>query len=128
MRHLLCAALLLLATPLWAETANTPTHAEINSLLERLQVSGCQFNRNGTWYTAAEAKAHLLDKLEYVEKRVALKSTEQFIDLAASKSSMSGKPYQVRCGNTAPVESKLWLTKELKAMRSGSNDTSSGKK
>ena len=91
-------------------------------------MSGCHFNRNGTWYTAAEAKAHLLDKLEYVEKRVALKSTEQFIDLAASKSSMSGKPYQVKCGDTAPVESKRWLTEELKAMRSGSNDNASGNK
>lgn len=128
MRHFLCIALLLVATPLWAETATPSAHVEINSLLERLENSSCQFNRNDTWYTASEAKAHLLDKLEHVEKRVALKSTEQFIDLAASKSSMSGKPYQVRCGNDAPVESKIWLTEELKSMRSGSNDNASGEK
>ena len=44
------------------------------------------------------------------------------LDLAASKSSVSGKPYQVMCGNAAPVESKVWLIEELKAVRSGSED------
>jgi hypothetical protein len=111
-------ALLLLAQPLWAETASTPVRLEINSLLDRLQSSGCQFNRNGTWYMASDAKAHLLNKLEYLEKRASVQSTEQFIDLAATRSSVSGVPYQVRCGNTAPVDSKLWLSIELEAVRS----------
>ena len=118
--------LLFLAKPLWAETTDTTARLEINSLLDRLQSSGCQFNRNGTWYAASEAKAHLLGKLEYLEKRGSLQSTEQFINMAASKSSVSGKPYQVMCGNTAPVESKLWLTEELQAVRSGSKNRTSG--
>jgi hypothetical protein len=37
--------------------------AEIDGLLVRLEASVCEFNRNGSWYTAAEAKTHLLRKL-----------------------------------------------------------------
>jgi len=93
-------------------------HAEINGLLQRLQSSGCQFNRNGTWYSGEEAKAHLLQKLDYLERKDMVHSTEQFIALGASESSMSGKPYLVRCGSSAaPVESKTWLSDELRALR-----------
>jgi hypothetical protein len=114
------AALLILAlsSPLQAEPRPDAVRTEIHSLVDRLESSGCQFNRNGTWHTAPEAKAHLLTKLDYLEKKGTVQSTEQFIDLAASKSSLSGTPYLVKCGNAAPVESKLWLSKELQAVRS----------
>ncbi len=94
-----------------------PARAEVDALLARLQTSGCQFNRNGSWYSGAEAKDHLLRKLEYLEKKDMVRSTEQFIDLGAASSSSSGKPYMVKCGAAAPVESKAWLTAELKAIR-----------
>ena len=87
-----------------------PVRAEIDAVLGRLQASGCEFNRNGSWYKAAEAKTHLLRKLEYLEGNTTLQSTEQFIELGASTSSLSGQPYLVKCGNTAPVESKKWLS------------------
>ena len=77
--------------------------AEIDGLLSRLETSSCEFNRNGTWHSATEAKSHLLVKLKYLEDRGAVDSAEQFIELAASKSSMSGQPYLVRCANSAPV-------------------------
>ncbi|HZX30912.1 MAG TPA: DUF5329 domain-containing protein [Rhodocyclaceae bacterium] len=129
MRFVFAAIALLtiaLSSPLRAEPSAEAVRAEIHSLLDRLESSGCQFNRNGTWHTAPEAKAHLLTKLDYLDKRATVQSTEQFIDLAASKSSLSGTPYQVRCGNTAPVESKLWLTKELQAVRSPGKTKLSG--
>ncbi|HXJ08914.1 MAG TPA: DUF5329 domain-containing protein [Burkholderiales bacterium] len=100
-----------------AEPTPAPVRAEIDALLHRLQASGCQFERNGTWYGSADAKAHLLDKLAYVERRRTLQSTEQFIELIGSSSSVSGKPYRVKCGNAAPVESRQWLTRELSAVR-----------
>jgi hypothetical protein len=93
--------------------------AEIDALLSGLASSGCEFNRNGTWYDAVTAKSHLLRKLEYLEKKSALQTTEQFISLAASSSSTSGKPYQVRCGNAAAVDSGEWMRNRLKALRSG---------
>jgi len=108
------------ALSLSAGAAPTPSPArpEITALLSRLESSSCSFNRNGTWYAAPEAKDHLLKKLEYLEGKSAVQTTEQFIDLAASSSSMSGKPYLVRCGASAPVESKSWLSTQLKAVRS----------
>lgn len=94
-----------------------PIRAEIDALLDKLQASGCQFNRNGAWHNGSEAKVHLLRKLEYLEGKGTVESTEQFIELAASKSSFSGKAYQVRCGTEAAVESQLWLTRQLAILR-----------
>lgn len=119
----LAAALLALAlglgpaSNLSAAPLPAAAHAEINGLMQRLQASGCQFNRNGSWYSGEEAKAHLLEKLDYLERKDLVHSTEQFIALGASESSMSGKPYLVRCGSAAPVQSKQWLNAELLAMR-----------
>ena len=114
--------LLLLLGFLFATAAAAPlppaARAEIDTLLGRLEASGCEFNRNGTWYTGAEAKPHLLRKLKYLEDRGAVQSADQFIELAASTSSMSNQPYLVRCANAAPVASRTWLEAQLRAMLS----------
>lgn len=104
----------------FAAPTAAPIRAEIDALLAKLQASGCQFDRNGTWYTGAEAKDHILRKLEYIEGKGTVQSTEQFIELAASKSSFSGKPYQVKCGSDSPVASQLWLTGQLSVTRTSS--------
>ncbi len=101
-----------------AAPAPAPVRAEIDALLARLQASGCQFNRNGTWHSAADARNHLLRKLDYLEDKGKVQSTEQFIALAASGSSSSGKPYKVKCGAEAGgVDSAAWLGSELAAIR-----------
>lgn len=113
-------ALLLLALTTTLATAAPlppPARAEVDALLARLQSSGCEFNRNGSWYAGADAKAHLLKKLDYLEGKDLVKTAEQFIERGASASSMSGKPYLVRCAGKAPVESAKWLTAELQALR-----------
>ena len=92
--------------------------AEVDGLLSRLEASSCTFNRNGTWYPATEAKAHLLRKLKYLEDRGAVQSAEQFIELAASSSSTTGQPYLVKCESGAPVQSGTWLRSQLQLMRS----------
>jgi hypothetical protein len=92
--------------------------AEIDGLLSRLEASSCTFNRNGAWHPAPEARSHLLRKLEYLEKRGAVQSAEEFIERAASSSSTTGQPYLVKCGSDAPVQSKAWLLSQLKLMRS----------
>ena len=70
-----CVAIAATAAPL-----SPAARAEIDGLLVRLVASGCEFNRNGSWYTAAEAKSHLLQKLKYLEDRGMVQTTEQFID------------------------------------------------
>ncbi|ELX10565.1 hypothetical protein Jab_2c26600 [Janthinobacterium sp. HH01] len=93
------------------------SRAEIDALLNRLGSSGCQFNRNGSWYSSTEAKAHLTSKLNYLIDKKKLEGTEQFIALAASTSSMTGKDYLVRCGTAQPVPSGAWLKTELQTIR-----------
>ena len=124
MKRLLIASILGLWCLLGA-AASTPPHvrAEINALLTKLQTSGCQFNRNGSWYSGSEAKDHLLRKLEYIEGKGTLQSTEHFIELAASKSSFSGRAYQVKCAGQAPVASQVWLTQQLAVVRSSATST-----
>ena len=55
--------------------------------------------------------------MNYLVEKKKLDGTEQFIKLAASTSSMSGQPYQVKCGEHAAVASAAWLTGELQSMR-----------
>lgn len=114
---------LLLAFAAAAALANPlppAARAEVDALLSRLQASGCEFNRNGSWYAGAEARAHLLKKLDYLEGKDMVKTAEQFIERGASASSSSGKAYLVRCAGKAPVESAHWLKAELQLLRAAS--------
>ena len=108
----------ILAAASTAAPLSPAVKTEIDGLMSRLEASGCQFNRNGTWYSGTEAKSHLLRKLKYLEDRGAVQSTEQFIESGASNSRATEQPYFVRCGIGAPVPSRTWLLSQLQAMRS----------
>ncbi|MNE90632.1 hypothetical protein D3C80_1881710 [compost metagenome] len=93
------------------QTAN-----EIRGLLEFVEKSDCRFIRNGADYSGPRARAHLEQKLNYLESKNMVKSAEDFIDLAATKSSMSGRAYEVRCSEgTQPAG--IWLHRELQRQR-----------
>jgi len=112
-------ALLPGAMPLHAAPLPEAARGEIEAVLARLAASGCQFKRNGSWHSAVEAQAHLRRKLDYLVDKGAVVSAEQFIERAASKSSLSGQVYQVKCGSQAPVASGAWLHAELQRLRAG---------
>lgn len=95
------------------------TQSEITHLLDYLAASGCAFQRSGTWYEAGAARKHLEMKLDYLQKRNMVKSTEDFLKLAATSSSMYGDTYKVRCGSQLPVPSAEWLGAELIRLRQG---------
>jgi hypothetical protein len=109
--------LLAACTAAWAGELSGTAQKEITQLLDRIETSNCSFNRNGSWYAASEARKHLQMKLDYMVKRNMLGSAEEFISKAATASSVSGEPYQIRCGTQAPVASAVWLTAELKRLR-----------
>jgi hypothetical protein len=111
----LIAGLVVAATASAAELTAT-ARAEIAALLDRLGGSGCEFYRNGSWYDAARAREHLETKYRYLDRDDELASAEDFIARAGSVSSMSGRPYQVRCGDTT-VDSGDWLRAELLRLR-----------
>ncbi len=116
-RFVLAASLALLAAT--ASFAAPPPQAqrEIDQLISALGGSGCQFQRNGRWYAATDAQAHLRKKYEWLRKRDMVASAEQFIERAGSQSSISGQAYQVRCGNAAAVSSARWLNTRLAEIR-----------
>jgi hypothetical protein len=119
-RSILIAAVLApFAACALAAPAPANVRAEIDALIAKLASSGCSFNRNGTWHSAADAKVHLLRKLAYLEDKDLVQTTEHFIERAAAGSSTSGKAYLVRCGSAPAVESKAWLTQALATLRGG---------
>lgn len=94
-----------------------PAQDEIAALLDHLSQSRCRFQRNGRWHGADEARAHLERKLRHLRKRIARPSAEQFIAHAATGSSLSGKPYQVRCTAAELTASADWFGAELRRLR-----------
>jgi Family of unknown function (DUF5329) len=111
------AALLISAFSAHADPLAPTAKAELAAVLDRLEASGCQFNRNGTWHSGAEARAHPRKKFDHVEKRTSARSPEEYIELAASKSSTTGVAYLVRCNGRAPVASSTWLLQQLRDVR-----------
>ena len=109
----------LLAT---AQEPDATARKEISHLVSHLAASGCQFNRNGSWYDASRAVEHLNRKYEYLLRKKLLPTAEAFIDRAASKSNASGKPYLVKCGDHAPVQSAIWFREALAKFRADANN------
>ena len=93
-------------------------------MLHALGTSQCAFFRNGTWHDSAEAERHLKRKLDYFEHRRLLSTADAFIDDAASRSSMSGKAYQVRCAGKPAQASADWLRQKLSELRQREADAS----
>ena len=102
-----------------AARAEPPTNVkiEVNFLLGYVDGSACEFYRNGAWRDAKAAQEHLRDKYMYLVARNRINTTEDFIEMAATKSSLSGQPYKVRCNGGATVTSNQWLRDELARFR-----------
>lgn len=116
-RRCLLAALLLLGYAAPAVAEDGAPQLEIAHLIDYLQGSECRFYRNGTWYSPSEAVAHIRRKYDYLTRRGFVDSAEQFIERAASKSSMSGNTYLVQCPGTPPQPSAAWFSDELMRFR-----------
>ncbi len=85
---------------------------EIDFLLTSVAESDCEFIRNGKEYTGDAARDHLQMKRERGKKHY--ETTEQFIERIASKSSWSGKPYRIRCGDSEE-DASAWFTRALES-------------
>jgi Family of unknown function (DUF5329) len=93
-----------------AAAAHAGTADEIQHLLDYVSGSGCTFVRNGVESDAVAARKHIQAK--YASAKGHVGSAEDFIRLAASRSSMTGEPYVVRCGSSRFLSGD-WLTDEL---------------
>lgn len=113
MKFTLLLLSLVFSVPTFGGELSVASKQEIAHLFSYLEKSGCEFYRNGTWAQSQEASVHLQKKYQYLLSKGLLASTESFIARAASQSSMSGKPYRVRCGTASVVESGPWFRAEL---------------
>jgi hypothetical protein len=91
------------------------TQLEIDHLLNFIRNSSCTIDRNGKTYAGVKAISHIEKKYAYFEDEI--ETTEDFIELSASKSTMSGKYYMVRCGDGEQIRTREWLMQELKGLR-----------
>jgi Family of unknown function (DUF5329) len=73
-----------------------------------------KFVRNGTEYACADAAKFLRGKMDKMGAEVA--TARDFIDKIASKSSMSGKPYQVKFADGRMMAAADFLGEELKRL------------
>lgn len=89
---------------------------EVEHLISFLESSDCSMVRNGGAHDGAEAAKHVKRKYKYFRDDIG--STEQFIELSATRSTMSSKPYEVHCPGEPPRTSADWLLEELEAYRS----------
>jgi hypothetical protein len=104
----------ILAGSMLAAAADASTADEIQHLLDYIGGSGCTFVRNGVESDGAAARKHVATKYGYAGNRV--RSAEDFIRLAASRSGITGEPYVVRCGSARSL-SEDWLMDELRRYR-----------
>jgi hypothetical protein len=92
---------------------------ETDYLLQLVEQSGCEFYRNGSAYDARRAAAHLRDKYAALNASGKITTAEDFIEKVATKSSLTGRPYEVVCAGHARVTSAQWLRDALVRFRMG---------
>ena len=110
----LLLSLVLIAGSIATAHGEVDADTEIRALIQAVAESECEFNRNGSLHSAEAAAEHL--QLKYSRGKRYADSAEAFIERLASKSSWSGKPYQMICdGETQPAGD--WLTATLIALR-----------
>jgi hypothetical protein len=90
---------------------------EVDYLLATIASSGCAFFRNGDWYDARQAAHHLRLKYDALLARNLIGSAEDFIDRGATYSSISGRPYAIRCPDAAVTPAAQWLRERLALYR-----------
>jgi hypothetical protein len=117
---MLALAWLLVAVPVphvHAQMPATVADTEIRALIAQLGESSCRFQRNGRWYDAAAAQAHLQRKYDWARRRDMEGDAEAFIERAASRSSFSGRAYRVACPGRPEVDAGDWFRLRLDALR-----------
>ena len=103
-----------------AVAAAPPAHEQtrIEKLIRFVETQkDMKFVRIGTEYTCADAGKFLRGKLEAMGKEVT--TAREFIERIASKSSMSGQPYQVKFADGRTMLASQFLHEELKRLDNG---------
>jgi hypothetical protein len=108
-----------LAFPAGNVSAAEDSDKTITYLLDYVASSDLTFVRNGQDAPATEAAAHMRQKWDYFRQKI--KTPEDFIELAATKSELSGKLYLVRFKDGRESPAGEWLAKALAEYRKKSS-------
>ena len=96
--------------------------ATVQHLITLVAQSGLTFIRNDVRYTGKEASEHMRKK--YMHFRDKIKAPEDFIELCASRSLLSGRPYLVINEKGGKISASEWLRTELAMYRTSVADES----
>lgn len=101
-----------------AAAAPSPVEArKIEQLIAAVeQLGNAKFVRNGAAYDSGKAADHLRLKLREAGERV--ENAEDFIRLCGSRSSVSGRPYEIVFDDGRRITSEAFLRAKLKELQS----------
>lgn len=121
MKLAMAASVLALALASSIAAADVPAEQkpEVDHLLHYVKSSSCQFERNGEIHDGVDAESHIRKKYDFFRGQI--ETTEQFIEWSATKSTISGRYYRVKCADADWKETRDWLLKELANFRHGGN-------
>jgi len=118
LRTALFALLLGAAAALAQATPSASEQKLIDTLILRVSnMKTMTFMRNGDEHNAANAAKHMQAKFDHFKDEIV--TAEDFIDRCASRSEVTGKPYQVKLSNGVVRDAKEFLTAELHTLRKG---------
>ena len=118
LRTALFALLLGAAAALAQATPSASEQKLIDTLILRVSnMKTMTFMRNGDEHNAADAAKHMQAKFDHFKDEIV--TAEDFIDRCASRSEVTGKPYQVKLSNGVVKDAKEFLTAELHTLRKG---------
>ena len=114
-RIFLVSAATLMASGAMATARSPQEQTRIERLIRFVETQkDMTFIRNGTEYNCGDAGKFLRGKLESMGKDVT--TAREFIERIATKSSMSGKPYEVKFGDGRTMLAAQFLGDELKRL------------
>lgn len=118
MKILALAALFVISVLGADKAADAP--AAVEHLLATVAKSDAKFVRNGDEHSGKDASAHMRKKYNHFKKKI--KTPEDFIELCATKSELSEKPYQIKTPDGKLVASKDWMLARLEEWRAARKD------
>ena len=114
MKIIIATVSLLFSTLCFCDVPATQKN-EVQYLINFVKESPCILERNGKQYQGDKSAPHIQKKYDYYKDKI--KTTEQFIELSATKSLMSGRYYMVTCGDEKAIKTQQWLLQALSDYR-----------
>lgn len=116
---------------LWTATAEGDKTLSESEKIETLilsmrQLVGAKFIRNDQDHTLDEAITHMRQKWEW--RKSEIRTAGDFIRIAGSKSSTSGKPYMIRLPDGTEMKTEEWFGEQLELMKKLPNQRMDSKK